>query len=682
MSGSETPRSFLQKACENCRLRKIKCDKQIPCASCQTLGIACQAAAARAAEHRPRIVVTSQYERQIALIQERLQGIESSLKQLAKGSIVPTSQAKSIVSGDIDAATPSNKSISIYEGESSFGCQTIQAGQLADVTATAVVGAPSSELSDALSLLKDSLKRHEALSRTHETHLSTRVPPDSVDSQQELPPAPLVISLIKVAKARPSVSLVAFSYRGVAQLEALCQKVYFPLEPLPAGSMTFFYGFLYFVIRDYWSQQDPALREYDAQAIIDLCETRFCAGLEKFETLTVPVIPNIQALLVGAIKAQEECKLSLSWTFLSAAATMCHTLGLHRRSSLVYEDREFADIKRHLFWQLYMLDKNLSLNLGRGSNFPDSDIDAEFYTPSSHPAQRPWDLMSLDTILFARLQGQVYDKLYSASAMSSSLEERSRMVDELSAQVNALRNKLLSINFSGAYYQERLIGMAHSADFVCYSVLTVIYRAQPLTSSSTEISPRCYEAARLGLENHLRCFAQYRDRSVPQQAEYVNWYKPSCTVEDLSRGANQNRILLYPSFTPFTVVFIHAIATSDTDELRLLQETVHSLNHIKFLSPAAKRLHDVCAAFANVAAAFITSQRTLSGWHCRGDGTLSLASAETDYEADLAGVGQDQDALSAFLCSLAGQNRPLTDFLHMDLFDAELGMGELFPPTQ
>ncbi|KAI4726306.1 hypothetical protein E4T49_05947 [Aureobasidium sp. EXF-10728] len=663
MSGSETPRSFLQKAVSPL-LRKIKCDKQIPCASCQTLGIPCQAAAARAAEHRPRIVVTSQYERQIALIQERLQGIESSLKQLAKGSIVSSPQAKSVVSRGIDAATPSNKSISIYEGESSFGCQTIQAGQLADVTATAVVGAPSSELSDALSLLKDSLKRHEALSRIHETHLSTRIPPDSVDYQQELPPAPLVISLIKVAKARPSVSLVAFSYRGVSQLEALCQKVYFPLEPLPAGSMTFFYGFLYFVIRDYWSQQDPALREYDAQAIVDLCETRFCAGLEKFETLTVPVIPNIQALLVGAIKAQEECKLSLSWTFLSAAATMCHTLGFHRRSSLVHEARETADVKRHLFWQLYMMDKNLSLNLGRGSNFPDSDIDAEFYTPSSNPAQRPWDLMSLDTILFAKLQGQVYDKLYSASAMSSSLEERSRVVDELSSQVNALRNKLLSIDFSGAYYQERLIGMAHSADFVCYSVLTVIYRAQPLTSSTTEISPRCYEAARLGLENHLRCFAQFRDRSVPQQAEYVNW------------------ILLYPSFTPFTVVFIHAIATSDTDELRLLQETVYSLNHIKFLSPAAKRLHDVCAAFANVAAAFITSQRTLSGWHCRGDGTLSLASAETDYEADLAAVGQDQDALSAFLCSLAGQNRPLTDFLHMDLFDAELGMGEVFPPTQ
>lgn len=194
-----------------------------------------------------------------------------------------------------------------------------------------------------------------------------------------------------------------------------------------------------------------------------------------------------------------------------------------------------------------MLDKNLSLNLGRGSNFNDSDIDAEFFTPSTHPQQRPWDLMSLDTILFARLQGQVYERLYSASAIEAGVDERAAAIEELSSQVNALRNQLFSVSFSlpllsalinthitdarvfsqidftGAYYQERLIGMAHSADFVCYSVLTVIHRAQSLTTTATEISPKCYEAARLGLENHLKCFAQFRNRSVPQQAEYVNW---------------------------------------------------------------------------------------------------------------------------------------------------------------
>lgn len=149
----------------------------------------------------------------------------------------------------------------------------------------------------------------------------------------------------------------------------------------------------------------------------------------------------------------------------------------------------------------------------------------------------------------------------------------------------------------------------------------------------------------------------------------------------------RNRILLYPSFTPFTVIFIHAIATSAPSELQLLQETVAALNHVKALSPAARRLHDVCAAFTQVAAAFINSQRTLNGWHRRNDGTLSLPSAETGVtgvegfegmQGMMGQQGQDQDALSAFLCSLAGNNRPLTDFLHMDLLDAEFNMPELF----
>jgi hypothetical protein len=148
---------------------------------------------------------------------------------------------------------------------------------------------------------------------------------------------------------------------------------------------------------------------------------------------------------IQAIKAQEECKLSLSWTFLSAASTMLHTLGIHRKSSLAHEDIATADVKRHLFWQLYMMDKNLSLNLGRGTNFQDSDIDAEFFAPSSNPAQRPWDLMALATIMFARLQGQVYEKLYSASALESSFEHRTKAIDELSSQLHTLRDQLISV---------------------------------------------------------------------------------------------------------------------------------------------------------------------------------------------------------------------------------------------
>jgi hypothetical protein len=129
-----------------------------------------------------------------------LQGIENSLKKLSQNSSTTLQQHTPYKPGSTNGQ---NKSISVYEGDSSFGNQTIRAGELADVTATTVMGTASNELSNALSLLKDSLKRHEAQSRTHETHLTTRVKIDNV-IQEELPPASLVISLINRAKGEPS----------------------------------------------------------------------------------------------------------------------------------------------------------------------------------------------------------------------------------------------------------------------------------------------------------------------------------------------------------------------------------------------------------------------------------------------------------------------------------------------
>lgn len=146
-----------------------------------------------------------------------------------------------------------------------------------------------------------------------------------------------------------------------------------------------------------------------------------------------------------AVKAQEEFKLSLCWTLISSASTMCSMLGYHRKSTLDGDQFAVAETKRHAFWKLYTMDKNLSLNLGRTSNFPDYDIDAELFTPSTNLKQRPWDLMALATIKFAKVQGQVYNRLYSASAPRAYFEERSRAIDELSTELSCVHNELIAV---------------------------------------------------------------------------------------------------------------------------------------------------------------------------------------------------------------------------------------------
>lgn len=124
---------------------------------------------------------------------------------------------------------------------------------------------------------------------------------------------------------------------------------------------------------------------------------------------------------------------------------MCQTLGLHRRGTLQHESLALAEAKRHVFWSLYTVDKHISLNLGVTSHFQDHDIDADLFIPSDKPQQRPWDVMTLVTVEFSRLQGQVYDRLYSTSASNASATERSEAIEKLSSDLMAVRDKLLAV---------------------------------------------------------------------------------------------------------------------------------------------------------------------------------------------------------------------------------------------
>lgn len=82
-------------------------------------------------------------------------------------------------------------------------------------------------------------------------------------------------------------------------MEHLCQSIYFPLNPVPPGSLTLFYGILFYVVRDYLHAGDPDLAQFDLQLSLELCERHFVAGLSKPEIMFEPTLEKIQALLLG-----------------------------------------------------------------------------------------------------------------------------------------------------------------------------------------------------------------------------------------------------------------------------------------------------------------------------------------------------------------------------------------------
>ncbi|QMW30354.1 hypothetical protein G4B84_005689 [Aspergillus flavus NRRL3357] len=392
---------------------------------------------------------------------------------------------------------------------------------------------------------------------------------------------------------------------------------------------------------------------------------RAVKGLNSYELMADPTIEKIQALLIGIIKAQEEFDIQRCWTYLSLAFNMCQTVGLHRSSTTKGDPSTLAETKRHVFWLLYTIDKNISLNLGFTSHFQDHDIDTDLFTPSDHHQYRSWDLMTLVTAEFATIQGRVYDELYSISASRASDEKRLNAIEKLSVDLIAVRDKLLAIDVSAGLYADSLHGMAACADFITYSVLTVIYRAETRPRNAMAISSRCYEAATLALHSHLKCFTYFRGRQTHKQIEYVHW------------------ILLYPSFAPFVIVFTHAITTASNADLSLLQETVKSLDLIKGLSRGSRHLYTICEAFARAAQVLVESQQTLMGLEQHQDGSLVIPSTidgpanislpNVPWPEDTFDSTMSQEDISMFLNDFIGANRSVMDILNSNYMSDTLG---------
>jgi hypothetical protein len=130
-------------------------------------------------------------------------------------------------------------------------------------------------------------------------------------------------------------------------------------------------------------------------------------------------------------------------------------LGYHRESTYQKEPSNIAEARRRIFWTLYIFDKNTSLLLGRSAKMQDVDIDVEIPVLSNDRGQRPWDKWLLLAIKLAKTQGQIYDLLYSASALQATSTERKLRIDSLIPVMHDWRSDLESVSFTPPIVQTK-----------------------------------------------------------------------------------------------------------------------------------------------------------------------------------------------------------------------------------
>ena len=172
-----------------------------------------------------------------------------------------------------------------------------------------------------------------------------------------------------------------------------------------------------------------------------------------------------------------------------------------------------------------MLDKSLSLRLGRASTLQDYDIDISLPVQSADPRLNAWELINVYWIKLSELHGLAYEQLYSPGALRESEGERGRKAKALIARLEQARHKIPDASTKIAYQPEYVPIILGSCDTIFYSLLTIIARAIPsdMADEPSGSNMQCVQAARAALKAHQKCARDFKDGNSYLWHGYLCW---------------------------------------------------------------------------------------------------------------------------------------------------------------
>ncbi|GIJ90968.1 hypothetical protein Asppvi_009933 [Aspergillus pseudoviridinutans] len=259
-----------------------------------------------------------------------------------------------------------------------------------------------------------------------------------------------------------------------------------------------------------------------------------------------------------------------------------------------YDSPDSRESKLHLFWSIYILDKALSLRLGRTSAMPDHDISLP-HKPSTGHVPDPWISIFLRWIDVAKIQGEVYDRLFSPAALSEPARERASHAGRLASKMQQIIAESSKACFlTGFEFDEKspfLYIIRKSDEVNNLAILTLIYRATP-TSETWPFAfvAECVDSARAAMDSHHECMARLKLVSDTLKCSYAHW------------------TVLQTPFVPFIVIFCHVIDASDFGDLRRLEDFVRSIECLCPLSQAVAKLHYLCQTLVLLAQLYIKAK--------------------------------------------------------------------------
>ncbi|PYI07950.1 fungal-specific transcription factor domain protein [Aspergillus sclerotiicarbonarius CBS 121057] len=623
--GPESDREpVVRRACDQCRLRKIRCDKRSPCSNCRSSQILCRSTGAgqKPPEPRKRVLISSQYEKKIDLIEERLGNIERILLELrssAKGPSEPCYHSTPLSRqlspsaanySNTPAALDQHESTAAFEGNSSLAAHSAYAREFLETAVSRhALQISTPKISTALASLRQmvSMQDHQAQSPPREVRFpNQKAIPGSGLRELSLPPVQMVLTILRKYKGQPSTLQTYFPFLSIQRLVEKCREVYFATEEYSDSTFIVIHGALYYLIGDTIStiKDEDTRDEYVRH--LKLCQVNLETALANLSLLMPAKTENIEALALGAVYAIEMSKPSFAMTLTSTAFRLCQTLGYHRSPSLEKDSKSAQG--NMIFWTIYILDKAVSLRLGRASTIQDYDI-TSLEALDMTGINEPFKIIYPLWVKLATIQGKTYELLYSPAALAQPESARIFHARQLASEMQYMvMEPFEKINFDTKLSAVDEV-FFRSDKVARLSVLTLIYRAIPAQGVQGTFIYECIETARSALEEHHKCMTDVKEMNEHIKAAYFHW------------------TILYAPFVPFIVIFCHAIAVSSWEDLARLEDFVASLQPNCFLSEAIAKLYQLCQVLGNVARLYIEAKEQ----------------AQAKEDQDLASVGQEFD---------------------------------------
>ncbi|KAL2070276.1 hypothetical protein VTL71DRAFT_13302 [Oculimacula yallundae] len=561
------------RACEACKTRKVRCDKLDPCSACRSSNIPCWTAPRPSQQKRQRAIVSARVDDQLSKINEQLSQLQLSIDSLAKQKEVLSSPRPPREVGTrtliLPAATPSTAPSQKhvipaeeppYLGESSFEVHSHQTGQILDI---ALHNSPAGQGQDVMSSLKSLRRIHSGGIQNSDVEFKTDLP---------MPPVQTALAALRMIDIIPPSFLLCAPFGNAQRLRETCQKCYFPVNGFSASDFVITNGAFVAILGLANSAQLEAhgLDSNIAAEAVKMCSNNVSITISKLSIFLEPKISNIECLLFGVQSAMAESDHNQAWYLISFAARLCLDSGFNRLKDIA-EDMDENNRRKVCFWLTYTFDKALSLNFGRSPNFSDYDISVGYPKFPEMPGR---DAVYLWFDL-ARLQGSIYEKLYSATGQQDSVDLRTLNARHIASELNRWRERYkVILDKMSPVERETLF----DTEITMLANLTLVYRAIPSQKLAHPLrfSDECIAVARETLEVHEALCTKMLSRSVNQVRMYIDW-----------------NLSILP-FTPFIVVLGTAILDTNADDMHLLDKIIDTLEKASLLAPGAKKLLSIC----------------------------------------------------------------------------------------